>query len=787
MKFYKLSLGKKHFDEQDFTLLKKYHLVCVHPDTGKGEGPAFVGSNKGDLFYVCRSNDSIEFIGMFTDSRPLYSTIANKQDESWVDREYKILFDAKNKTNFDRDLNTKIMPRFQSTFTLITKNEYDLFEKEILQPVFNVSLDAVVEKRNAKLEKIKLKIEDYIAMQLHFKELMNEESVLFQKINALTNIELKKIEYTYKKRGDISNQPVVLLRSKILELLLEDIRIDASIIAKTKKELDGLFDTNVYHAWSSNFRILYTFLYDKDKSDLEFFFKKLISQFQKDLGIENETKVKLVHFDGAQNQGQDKLWFAIYNKVNSSQKLAKQLYFAIDNGLIYGLLNHGDLTKSELKQTETFDYQDVLNTFKLYKQNILSDNSMEKAKIAEYIDILEYKKQIILQGPPGTGKTYTAKDIAEQILTGDITHNKRKQAQVLKESKQFELVQFHPSYTYEDFVRGISAKSQGESISYETENKIIAKFSKLASNKKSLNTYNLALEYSNYLKEKTQETRVSQNHYYFNKEKTIRLLDVLPEDDNEIGRLRYEVLLNNDQWYMQTWLSIEDNYNLEKWQDPDTHKISSFNKSEHFAIWKDFDGFVRKLQINTHVLIIDEINRANLPSVLGELIYALEYRGESVNSMYAIDGDAAITIPENLYVIGTMNTADRSVGHIDYAIRRRFAFVELLPKELTSLGDRFKQEVFRQVSSLFVREIKTNGIDLVASEHLSPEFAERPQDIWLGHSYFIVQKDNEGNEIDFNLRLQYEIIPILEEYVKDGILRNSVEVKDIIQGLKHDF
>src|SRR5690606_7139407 len=80
-----------------------------------------------------------------------------------------------------------------------------------------------------------------------------------------------------------------------------------------------------------------------------------------------------------------------------------------------------------------------------------------------------------------------------------------------------------------------------------------------------------------------------------------------------------------------------------------------------------------------YVLIIDEINRANLPAVLGELIYALEYRGEGVDSMYDLDGDTSIILPPNLYIIGTMNTADRSVGHIDYAIRRRFAFVEVLP------------------------------------------------------------------------------------------------------------
>ena len=73
-----------------------------------------------------------------------------------------------------------------------------------------------------------------------------------------------------------------------------------------------------------------------------------------------------------------------------------------------------------------------------------------------------------------------------------------------------------------------------------------------------------------------------------------------------------------------------------------------------------------------------------LSSVLGELIYALEYRDEKVDSMYEVDGSNKLLLPPNLYIIGTMNTADRSVGHIDYAIRRRFAFVDVLPEVLST-------------------------------------------------------------------------------------------------------
>ena len=173
-----------------------------------------------------------------------------------------------------------------------------------------------------------------------------------------------------------------------------------------------------------------------------------------------------------------------------------------------------------------------------------------------------------------------------------------------------------------------------------------------------------------------------------------------------------------------------------------------------------------KVKLKNYVLIIDEINRANLSSVLGELIYALEYRGEVVGSMYEVEGENKIILPPNLYIIGTMNTADRSVGHIDYAIRRRFAFIDILPKDLSDeTGIIFDSLLFHQVSKLF-------------DENLSPEFEKK--DVQLGHSYFI-DKSDEGGFMD--IRLEYEIKPILLEYIKDGVLIGD-EIKQKIEELE---
>ena len=95
-------------------------------------------------------------------------------------------------------------------------------------------------------------------------------------------------------------------------------------------------------------------------------------------------------------------------------------------------------------------------------------------------NLLNYKKQIILQGAPGTGKTYAAKNIAEMMIFKEISGDKEIQKNRLEGTDQFQLIQFHPAYSYEDFVRGISAKPSGNQVIYQSENRIIADFAKKA-------------------------------------------------------------------------------------------------------------------------------------------------------------------------------------------------------------------------------------------------------------------------------------------------------------------
>lgn len=297
----------------------------------------------------------------------------------------------------------------------------------------------------------------------------------------------------------------------------------------------------------------------------------------------------------------------------------------------------GTLTKCNMRNIYAKTNASIVKWYKISMMN------EPKNKI---IDLLEYKHQIILQGPPGTGKTRQAKLVAQELIKPKIIRKPQGLIDELISQGEYEVIQFHPAYSYEDFVRGIVAETTDDGhIKYTVENKILAKFA--------------------------QKAKHNPNGKY--------------------------------------------------------------------------------------VLIIDEINRANLPSVLGELIYALEYRNEPVTSMYEFESDKRIILPKNLYIIGTMNTADRSVGHIDYAIRRRFAFFDILPDEDVIENIKAKK-LFNDVAVLF------------SNDFLSPDF--KRNDVMIGHSYFLTDSENI-----LKTKLDYEIKPILREYLKDGILLDTASEK----------
>ncbi len=376
-------------------------------------------------------------------------------------------------------------------------------------------------------------------------------------------------------------------------------------------------------------------------------------------------------------------------------------------------------------------------------------------------------------------------------------------SKLLEDNEQFKLIQFHPSYTYEDFVRGIVAKptKNGNGILYEAENKTLGQFAQDA-----LKNYNASKNHSidsnidNWIDEKFELFK-NEIEAKLPEEETILSGDIsifevssnyfkYAKNWNTSGYIKFGEFKKLIKAIVKGELALSTKQ-LDKERFIHAHYRYTYYNSllKIFFEQYNYKNETYSVAEKNYVLVIDEINRANLSSVLGELIYALEYREKAVESMYSVedsvlDNKNQIILPPNLYIIGTMNTADRSVGHIDYAIRRRFAFVEVLPEELNDEKIVFQKELFKKVSALFINNyeayIADKNTKLERAKTLAAEF--RPEDVWLGHSYFIQtkEKDKDGKDIlvpeDFNIRLEYEIKPILMEYVKDGILINTIKV-----------
>lgn len=353
----------------------------------------------------------------------------------------------------------------------------------------------------------------------------------------------------------------------------------------------------------------------------------------------------------------------------------------------------------------------------------------------------------------------------------------------LSELGEFKLIQFHPAYSYEDFVRGIVVDSADGIVSYRSVDRVFAEMAQKAwqnyqDSKKSPEQLSKEQEVDKYMElfRDHLEDQIEAHEGKLLLEGTTTYLFQVEED-----AVRY----TGDNWKLTTGqrLLFSDiktlflsgaNSRKDVKSNPAVSGLAKQHSSYFVRVLNLFKEFVQgqsvsNIEKNTiveqnFVLIIDEINRANLPSVLGELIYGLEYRGEPVESMYAVDGSRTMVVPPNLFVIGTMNTADRSVGHIDYAIRRRFAFVEVPPSS---------QAIHEVVVDAAVRERALGLFESVSNifksnQYLNSDF--KANEVQLGHSYFLAETMET-----LRLKLEYEIKPLLQEYIKDGILNSSAE------------
>ena len=394
-----------------------------------------------------------------------------------------------------------------------------------------------------------------------------------------------------------------------------------------------------------------------------------------------------------------------------------------------------------------------------YSTQFLDEKEKKEEKMS-----LEYKvyhplsqtllqsKNLILRGAPGTGKTYLAKEIAKELTDGN--------------EDQIGFVQFHPSYDYTDFVEGLRPVSNGDgAIEFRLQDGIFKDFCQKAKEAQLIGgqdnfdeAWDSYLEYINVAEEKEYITKTSY-------------LSV---------NSRQNLSVNYDSG-VPGW-SIPRKYVYELYKD------KNYNKQEYYksggktvleTLRKRFGlkDYLSPTEIDTDkkfVFIIDEINRGEISKIFGELFFSIDpgYRGEkgSVSTQYANlhETDEKFYIPENVYIIGTMNDIDRSVDTFDFAMRRRFRFVEVTAESQFYILDEKLGE--------YAKEAKARLRNLNAKIEKVQELNSHYH---VGPSYFL-----KLEEVDFDYELLWSdyLKPLLEDY-----LRGSYEEVETIANLKKAF
>ena len=406
-----------------------------------------------------------------------------------------------------------------------------------------------------------------------------------------------------------------------------------------------------------------------------------------------------------------------------------------------------------------------------------------------YSHILIESKNIIFRGAPGTGKTYLAKEIAADIVSnGSID----KYNDLTDEQKQqIEFVQFHPSYDYTDFVEGLRPIPNNDgSMGFRLHDGIFKAFVDRARKNFDNSQKDIAII------EKELSVQEAIDAFFDNIEfgvttfKTARGSEfiITEADDDRIhiyiksNEKANTLLLNIDK--LETMLESEHDFELKDIKDFFGYARRMQDHSYYLAIYKEIKALkskkknlptsVKKEKLKNYIFIIDEINRGEISKIFGELFFTIDpgYRGKkgAVKTQYAnlhTDPNEIFYIPDNVYIIGTMNDIDRSVDSFDFAMRRRFRLIEIKADEnikmLNILGDSAK--------------IKDAIDRMTALNKAILEVEDLNENYQIGASYFLKL---ETLTVD-QLWTDY-LQPLLQEYI-----RGMYNEKEIIGKLEKAY
>ncbi|GEM_PF-74852 len=388
-----------------------------------------------------------------------------------------------------------------------------------------------------------------------------------------------------------------------------------------------------------------------------------------------------------------------------------------------------------------------------------------------YSQILIESKNIIFRGAPGTGKSYLAKEIAADIISNGYFDDYTLLTD--EQKKQVEFVQFHPSYDYSDFVEGLRPQINADgSMGFTLQDGIFKKF--IARARKNYedsqkSTEDIEKEMSAYdaLKNFLSDTEFGSTKFNTQKGNVFTITNI---DDQRIN-----IFIPNNPSIQKLSLKkdviiklLESTNKIEKSIDV-THFLGRDNSyqedSYYCALYKEIKKkkysakpTVKQEVLKKYIFIIDEINRGEISKIFGELFFAIDpgYRGRAgeVSTQYAnlhTNPDEKFYIPENVYIIGTMNDIDRSVDSFDFAMRRRFRFIEIKAdarlEMLASLDDEeLEAEAIKRMTAL--------NDEIVKVEELNENYQ-------IGASYFLKLKN-----LTFDQLWTDYLQPLLQDYVQ---------------------
>lgn len=472
----------------------------------------------------------------------------------------------------------------------------------------------------------------------------------------------------------------------------------------------------------------------------------------------------------------------------------------------------GNSTLTEIKFSQLEEANDKLFkpyfNVEFYNSEIVTNLDNDQQKLNNVLKPLNQ----ILYGPPGTGKTYNTVLEAAKIVTGNETINYDEALQVFNENlnNQIEFITFHQNYSYEDFIQGLRPDiTQNNHLSFERTDGVfmqiavnalfefykafqsrdsISKLKNIDVNEVYIDFFK-SLKLNQEFKTKTKKTiyidsfTKNQNIIFkyseaskpatvsserllklFNVFKSIEEINNINEDiRNVIGgcdaTVYYTSLREFIDFYnkykenLKEFGYVEDDYVEEYYTELNYDDVSYERKKELLS--KISFNDLKSVEINDvkkYVIIIDEINRANISRVFGELITLIEEdkrsHGKIPMRVTLPSGDSFI-VPSNLYIIGTMNTADKSISLLDIALRRRFEFVPMYPK--TNIEGVNSPTVLETINTEIIKR--------------------KGHDFTIGHAYFM------GKNYSLEKTINNKVIPLLLEY----FMNDEKEVATILK------